>query len=73
MATLSPKEIINLQAYMRQKFTHPGLQVKARPKATDSAEVLLENEFIGVLYKDDEDDDISYNFTMAILAEDLED
>lgn len=73
MATLTPKEIANLQAYMRQKFTHPGVQVKSRPKAADSAEVLLENEFIGVLYKDDEDGDISYTFTMAILAEDLED
>lgn len=73
MATLTQKEIVHLQNYLRQKFTHPGVQVKPRPKAADSAEVLLENEFIGIIYKDDEDEDISYTLTMAILAEDLED
>jgi hypothetical protein len=73
MSTLTQKEIVSLQAYLRQKFTHPGIQVKSRPKAADSAEVLVENEFIAVLYKDEDEGDISYTMTMAILAEDLED
>ena len=29
-------------------------------------------EFIGVIYRDDEDGELSYNFTMAILDDDLD-
>jgi hypothetical protein len=45
--------------------------VVPRPKKDDSAEVYLGEEFIGVLFVDDEDDERSYNFQMAILATDL--
>ena len=44
--------------------------MKARPKVTDSAEVYVGDEFIGVVFAD-EDEDGSYMFEMAILAEDL--
>jgi hypothetical protein len=44
----------------------------SRPKKTDSAEVYVGEEFIGVVFVDDEDGDRSFNFQMAILAEDLE-
>ena len=43
-----------------------------RPRA-DSAEVYIGEEFVGVLFLDDEDGDRSFNFTMAILDADLED
>ncbi|MCW5192463.1 DUF3126 family protein [Burkholderia cenocepacia] len=42
-----------------------------RPKKDDSAEVYIGEEFIGVLFVDDEDDDRSFQFQMAILEEDL--
>jgi hypothetical protein len=35
--------------------------------------VYVGEEFIGVLFVDDEDGDLSYNFQMAILATDLVD
>jgi len=43
-----------------------------RPKKDDSAEVYIGDEFIGVLFIDDEDGERSYNFQMAILGTDLE-
>ena len=43
-----------------------------RPKKDDSAEVYVGEEFVGVLFVDDEDDERSYNFQMAILAADLD-
>ena len=43
-----------------------------RPKKDDSAEVYIGEEFIGVLFLDDEDGDKSYNFNMSILDTDLE-
>ena len=48
------------------------IEVRARPQKDDSAEVYIGDEFIGVLFRDDEDGDLSYNFTMAILDIDLD-
>jgi hypothetical protein len=50
---------------------NPQIVVKARPRKDDSAEVYLGEEFLGVVYIDDEDGDRSYNFSMAILDVDL--
>ena len=71
---MKPEELQKLQAYLRKTFGVSGLSVKARPRKSDSAEVFLGEEFIGVIYRDDEDgeDDISYNFQMAILDIDLD-
>lgn len=69
---MTPEEIKKLQAFLRAKFGKPSLDVRARPRKTDSAEVYLGEEFIGVIYLDDEDDERSFNFQMAILEFDLE-
>ena len=66
------QEILKLEAYFRKRFNMPSMQVRQRPQKNDSAEVYIEDEFIGVIYRDDEDGDLSYNFTMAILDIDLE-
>jgi hypothetical protein len=69
---VNPQELAKLNAYFQKTFGNPSLQVKARPRKTDSAEVYLGEEFLGVLYRDDEDGDLSYNFSMAILDIDLD-
>ena len=69
---LDKEEIAKLQAYLGQKFGNGSIEVKARPKKNDSCEVYLGEEFIGIIYLDDEDGDRSYNFQMAILDFDLE-
>jgi hypothetical protein len=66
------QEIRKLEAYIKRLFGNPKLRVVPRPKKDDSAEVYIGEEFIGVLFVDDEDDERSYNFQMAILATDLE-
>jgi len=48
------------------------MTVRQRPQKEDSAEVYIDDEFIGVVFRDDEDGDLSYNFTMAILDIDLD-
>jgi len=53
-------------------FGNAKLRVVPRPKKDDSAEVYVGEEFIGVLFVDDEEDERSYNFQMAILGTDLE-
>jgi Protein of unknown function (DUF3126) len=66
------QEVRKLDAYLKRLFGNARLRVVPRPKKDDSAEVYVGDEFIGVLTVDDEDDDRSYNFNMAILAIDLE-
>lgn len=60
-----------LEAHFKRTFGNPHIAVKARPKQKDSAEVEIKGEFIGVIYKD-EDEDGSFMFEMAILPEDLD-
>jgi Protein of unknown function (DUF3126) len=66
------KEIRKLEDYMRRLFGNTKLRVVPRAKKDDSAEVYMGEEFIGVMFVDDEDEERSYNFQMAILPADLE-
>jgi len=69
---VTPEEIRKLTKFFRTKFQMPNIEVRRRPQKDDSAEVYIGDEFIGVLFRDDEDDDLSYSFQMAILDFDLE-
>ena len=66
------QEVRKLDAYLKRLFGNPKIRVVPRPKKEDSAEVYIGEEFIGVLFVDDEDEDKSYNFQMAILETDLD-
>ena len=66
------QEVRKLEAYMKRLFGNAKLRVVPRPKKDDSAEVYVGEEFIGVLFVDDEDEERSYNFQMAILGSDLD-
>jgi hypothetical protein len=65
-------EVKKLDAYLKKLFANPRIRVVPRPKKDDSAEVYIGEEFVGVLFVDDEDDDKSYSFQMAILESDLQ-
>lgn len=66
------KEILKLETYFQRRFNMPEMTIRQRPTKDDSAEVYVGDEFIGVVFRDDEDGDLSYNFTMAILDIDLD-
>jgi hypothetical protein len=70
-ADVDQNDIERVQAHLKRTFGNPHIAVKARPKQKDSAEVEMKGEFIGVIYQD-EDEDGSFMFEMAILAEDLD-
>ena len=69
---MKPDEIAKLTKFMRAKFELASISVKKRPQKDDSAEVYIGEEFVGVIFRDDEDGELSYNFNMAILDFDLE-
>ena len=70
---MKPDEIAKLTKFLRAKFELPSIAVKKRPQKDDSAEVYIGEEFVGVIFRDEEDGELSYNFSMAILEFDLED
>ena len=72
MAPLKPEEIAKLTRFLRSKFELATISVRKRPQKDDSAEVYIGDEFIGVIFRDEEDGELSYNFSMAILDFDLE-
>jgi hypothetical protein len=64
------KDVKRIEAHLRRTFGNDQIALKPRPKQKDSAEVYIGEEFIGVVYQD-EDEDGSFMFEMALLAEDL--
>ncbi len=71
MSAMNKSEITRLQKYLQDKFGNKQLSLAERKEAKDSVEVMLNGEFIGVIYRDDDEGDISYDFNMAILEMDL--
>jgi hypothetical protein len=69
---LDPKERTRVETYLRKTFNAPKLELRTRPKKDDSAEVYINDEFLGVLSKDEEDGELCYHFNMTILDLDLE-
>ena len=65
-------EIEKLEKFFQRRFKMPIIEVRQRPQKEDSAELFIGDEFIGVIYRDDEDGDTSYNFNLAILDLDLD-
>ncbi|NRA86981.1 MAG: DUF3126 family protein [Rhizobiales bacterium] len=69
---MNATEIAKLQTYLQKLFSNDALEVKARVNLTDSVEVFLKGEHIGLIYKDEDEGETSYDFQMAILDFDLE-
>jgi hypothetical protein len=61
-----------LTAWLRGKFENDQIRVVTRPKKTDSVEAYLGEEFIGVLFVENEKGRRSYIFEIPILDVDLE-
>lgn len=70
--SFTPDELVKLRSFFQTRFRNENFTLKIREKAPDSVEVLLNNEFLGVLYKDEDDGETSFDFNMAILSIDLE-
>jgi Protein of unknown function (DUF3126) len=72
IAAADVQDIGKVESYIRRKLGAATLRVVPRATKKDSADVLVGEEFIGVLFIDDKNGKRSYNFEMAILDMDLE-
>ena len=69
----SIQPVPTLNAYLRRKFDNDNIRVVVRPKKMDSLEVYIGEEFIGVLFLENEKGRKSYIFELPILDVDLVD
>jgi hypothetical protein len=68
----SLQPVPTLQNYLRAKFDNENIRVVTRPKKTDSLEAYLGEEFLGVLFLENEKGRRSYIFELPILDVDLD-
>ena len=69
--SIQPVPVLN--AYLRGKFDNNNIRVVVRPKKTDSLEVYMGEEFIGVLFLEVEKGKRTYILELPILDVDLVD
>ena len=60
-----------IESFFRHKFNNKRIKIEGRENKDDSADVLIEDEFIGVVFEDNEDGETCFQFNMTILDEDL--
>lgn len=60
-----------LTSFLRRKFDNDSIRVVTRPKKTDSVEAYIGEEFLGVLFAENEKGRRSYIFELPILDVDL--
>src|ERR1700747_721691 len=60
--SLTRAEIWRLEKYLRNLFRLDTITLLERPRQQDSVEVHVAGEFIGVIFRDDEDGEVSYAF-----------
>ena len=66
------EEIIKLQKYLQMKFGNKDIDVRPRPKQDDSVELYLGDEFLGLIYLDEDEGETSYMVQISILDIDLD-
>ena len=64
-------EIKQIENYLNQKFKTDRFLAKERKSIDDSCEIYIDDEFIGLIYVEDDEGEVSYQFHMTILKEDL--
>lgn len=68
----SIQPVPTLNAFLRRRFDNDKIRVVTRPKKMDSLEAYIGEEFLGVLFVENEKGRRSYIFEMPILDFDLE-
>ncbi len=66
------KTISKIQNYLQKKLKNRHLKLEGRANKIDSADVLINDEFVGVIHEDKEDNETCYHFNMTILDFDLD-
>ncbi len=63
---MEKSEIFRVQKYLRDTFRLDTITLRARPDGDETVDVCINDDCIGVITKDEEDEDISYDFNMTL-------
>jgi hypothetical protein len=63
---LDNKEILQLQACLRERFNLDLIEIRKSPKQEGVVIVYIGEKPIGLITRDDEDDDVSYDFELPV-------
>lgn len=69
---MKTEELKKLDAYFKRLFQNPRLIVRARPRINDSCELYLDDEFLGIVTRIEDEGETSYDLSMSILDIDLD-
>ncbi len=64
-------EILRLRKYLNDKFSTNNFELDAGNQKDGSMELHFAGEFLGVIYRDEDEGEVSYALNIAILEEDL--
>ncbi len=68
---MTQQELLTLTNYLRNKFSNSDINLKLSKSDNEMAEVYIASEFIGTIYRDEDEGEISYDFNMSIIDIDL--
>jgi len=68
---MQPSDIARVEAYLRTTLGTNRIFIDPPRNRGSSAEVRVEQEFLGTLHRDDEDGEVSFALHITILEEDL--
>ncbi len=67
---MNEQEMLKVQGYLQAKLGNTDLVLK-KGDAADCYELYAGSEFLGTIYRDDEEGEVSYDLNISILAMDL--
>lgn len=70
---MTAEEIQKLEKYLKKLFNSDEIELRRAPKIQDMVELHKGDEFLGTIYKDTEDGDLSYQVNFVVLDMDLND
>lgn len=64
-------EVMRLRKYLNDKFNTGKFELNPGNQKDGSMELHFDGEFLGVIYRDEDEGEVSYALNIAILEEDL--
>ena len=68
---MTANEIARVQSYLRRVLSNERIAITPPVRVGAPVEVSVAGEFIGVLYRDDDEGEVSFSLNISILEEDL--
>ncbi|MBT3331802.1 MAG: DUF3126 family protein [Rhodospirillaceae bacterium] len=68
---MTANEIARVQSYLRRIFANERIAISPPVRPGAPIEINIAGEFVGVLHRDDDEGEVSYDLNISILEEDL--